>query len=50
MNRLISLQITDSVDRPTMLSMAYADNIEDVDSESDDGRGAMCINHNRRQP
>ncbi len=34
MNRLISLQITDSVYRLTMLPMVSADNIEAVDSES----------------
>ncbi len=46
MNRLFSLQITDLVYRLTMLSIVYADNIEAVDSESDDGRGAtLLISH-----
>ena len=45
MNRLISLQITDSVYRLTMLSMVSADNIEAIDSESDDRIGATLLRH-----
>ncbi len=43
MNRLISLQITDSEFRLTMLSMVYDANIEAVDNESDNGRGATLL-------
>ncbi len=45
MNRLISLQITDSVYRLTMLSIVSADNIEAIDSESDDRIGAKLLGH-----
>ena len=48
MNRLISLQITDSVYRLTTISMVSTDNIEAIDRKSDDRIGATLLRHTTR--